>query len=98
MSHYGFNFAQNSYEFDGWSELWKAVCTQGHPLAEYAAYLNNKRQSLVEESQFWKVRVSFDTVPPIVENFAPRWIGRAGALIIGLGSWAALCFLVRSLF
>jgi hypothetical protein len=78
--------------FKDWSELWRAVTTNGHPLAQHASRILSARR-YVRPMLFQSIRVSCDAVPPIVEVKYPRWFGWGIVIGFGLALWAGVLFL-----
>jgi hypothetical protein len=74
------------FMFRSWKDVWKAVTTINHPLAEYAGRVMSVRR-FIHPHAFQRIRVSFDTTPPVVETVYPRWLGWGIIIMFGLVFW-----------
>jgi len=77
------------YEFVSWREVFVAVGTVGHTLAQWDSWILSRRPG-IKSGPLKRIRVSLDANPPIVEVVYPRWAGWGGALVLSAIFWAGL--------
>ena len=86
-----FGFVGDAFIFRSWADVWKAVTTEGHLLADHAGLIMSARRH-IRPSALERIRISFDVHPLFIEVVYPRRIGWGIAIAFGLAFLAGVLF------